>query len=91
LLSSALTSICRRAELAPSIVGNPSDVRELVAYRLGYHHQDDPPPTLARGWRREVVGNLIEDLLAGKVAVRIVDPMSEQPLSFERDRPQGTT
>ena len=33
-LSSALTSICREANLAPSIVGTASDVRDLIAHRL---------------------------------------------------------
>jgi ribonuclease D len=83
-LSAALTSICKQAELAPSIVGNPSDVRELIAYQLGYFHDGDEPPVLAQGWRADVVGNLIDDLLAGKVSIRITDPKSERPLSFER-------
>jgi len=82
-LSSALGSICRRAHLATGIVGNPSDVRELIAYRLGYFHEDDEPPALSRGWRAEVVGHTIEDLLAGKLSIRIVDPTSNRPLSFD--------
>ncbi|MEK6250119.1 MAG: ribonuclease D, partial [Planctomycetales bacterium] len=82
-LSSALASICHRAELAPSIVGNPTDVRDLVAYQLGYLGKDEPP-SLASGWRSEVVGDLIDDLLSGKVAIRITDPKSQHPLSFEK-------
>ncbi|REJ88871.1 MAG: ribonuclease D [Planctomycetota bacterium] len=82
-LSSALGSICRRAELATGIVGNPSDVRELIAYRLGYFHDDDEPPALSVGWRAEVVGQQIDDLLAGRLSIRIVDPQSEQPLTFD--------
>jgi ribonuclease D len=84
-LSSALGSICRAAELAPSIVGTASDVRDLVAYRLevaeGNGRQE--PPLLGRGWRAEVVGRLIDDLLAGKLAIRIRDPRSNEPLTFE--------
>ncbi len=83
-LSSALGSICRRASIAASMVGNPSDVRELIAYRLGYFRDGDDPPSLAVGWRAEVVGNLIEDLLVGKVSIRIDDPRSDYPLVFER-------
>ena len=62
-LSSALTSICRSAAVAPSIVGTASDVRELIAYYLKLGDQDTPP-LLGQGWRAEVVGHLIEDLLA---------------------------
>lgn len=82
-LSSALGSICRRAHLATGIVGNPSDVRELIAYRLGYFHDDDDPPELSQGWRAEVVGHTIDDLLAGRLSIRIEDPKSAQPLSFD--------
>jgi ribonuclease D len=40
---------------------------------------------LAQGWRAEVVGQLLDDLLAGKVSIRIRDPRSDQPLAFERE------
>ncbi len=84
-LSSALGSICRTAELAPSIVGTASDVRDLVAYRLGVAdgNGNSEPPLLGRGWRAEVVGRLIDDLLEGKLAIRIRDPRAEEPLGFE--------
>ena len=81
-LSAALTSICRRAQIAPSIVGTANDVRDLIAYRMGYG--DGEIPALAEGWRAEVVGHLIDDLLAGKVSIRIQDPASEEPLTFDR-------
>ena len=82
-LSSALGSICRQYDLAASLVGGPNDVRELVAYRLGMTLSDDPVPALAEGWRAEVVGSLIDDLLSGKTAIRISNPKSDQPLKFE--------
>jgi ribonuclease D len=86
-LSSALTSICRSAQIAPSLVGTASDVRDLVAYRLGF--DVGGTPVLAEGWRAEVVGHLIEDLLAGKTSIRIADPLSDEPLVFE-PRPEQT-
>ncbi len=82
LLSSALQTICHKSQLATSIVGNPSDVRELIAYRLGLRGQEDPP-RLSQSWRAELVGILLEDLLQGKVTVRIEDPYSTLPLDFE--------
>jgi len=86
-LWSALGSVCRQAELAPGLAGTPNDVRELIVYRTG-HAADDPPPRLARGWRAEVIGNLFDDLLAGRKSIRIGDPASEHPLVFEnRGRP----
>ena len=83
-LYSAVSSICRKMDLAPSLVCNPNDVRELVAYRLGYLSDGNEPPVLASGWRAEVVGKLIDDLLAGKLAMRITDPTSDEPLTLER-------
>lgn len=83
-LSAALTSICRAAEVAPSIVGTAGDVRELIAYRQGFGGADaDEPPALATGWRCEVVGQLLEDLLDGKKSIRIQNPASNKPLVFE--------
>lgn len=82
-ISSALGSICRAANLAPSIVGTASDVRDLIAYRLKVSGAAfDEPPSLARGWRSEVVGHVIDDLLAAKLAIRIGDPFADEPLSF---------
>jgi ribonuclease D len=84
-LSSALSSICRAAEVATSLVGTANDVRDLVAYQLGEWDSALPPPALTQGWRAEVVGQLLDDLVAGKVSIRIRDPRAEQPLAFERD------
>jgi len=81
-LYSALGTVCRQAKLAPALVGTPSDVRELIAYRIGSgdHRQ---PPRLARGWRAEFIGHLFDDLLAGRASIRIADPLSDHPLVVE--------
>ena len=81
-LYSALGTICRRAQLAPALVGTPSDVRELIAYRTGLSDHQKPPP-LARGWRAEFIGRLFDDLLAGRASIRIADPLSDHPLVIE--------
>jgi ribonuclease D len=83
-LSPALSSICRSANVATSLAGTATDVRDLIAYRLGFGDaSDDEPPLLACGWRAELVGHLIEDLLAGRKSIRIEDPLSEHPLAFD--------
>lgn len=96
-LSTAVACICRQQHMAPAIVGNSDDVRELLAYELDHAHRsgeadevDDagevdesqPLPALLRGWRGEVVGRLVRDLLAGRLAIRIADHLEEQPLEF---------
>ena len=87
-LFSALGSICREKNLAPALVGTPSDVRELIAYRsLPKDATHRETPALARGWRAGVVGDLFDDLLSGKMSVRISDPDSDHPLAFDRYEP----
>jgi len=83
-LSPALSSICRSANVATSLVGTATDVRDLIAFRLGFAGADEgEPPLLASGWRSDLVGRLIEDLLASKKSIRIEDPLSEHPLAFD--------
>lgn len=83
-LSPALGSICRNANVATSLVGTASDVRDLIAYRLGFGSAGQRDvPYLATGWRAELVGNLIYDLLEGRKSIRIDDPRSEHPLEFD--------
>lgn len=84
LLSSALGSICRNVQIAPSLVGTPSDVRDLIAWRLGERDPRQPPPLLTRGWRAQVVGRVLDDLLAGKLAIRVRDPRSSEPLEIQQ-------
>lgn len=80
-LNSALGSICREARIAPSLACTMQDVRDLVAFHLA---GSGDPPSLARGWRAEVIGRTIEDLLDGSLAVRVGDPQADEPLAFER-------
>ena len=83
-LAPALGTICRRAEIAPSMAGTASDVRELVAHHMGYaEDRDGRPPVLATGWRAELVGNVIYDLLDGKKSIRIANAKHADPLVFE--------
>ena len=84
-LFAALSSICRRAQLAPNLVGSPTDVRDWIVWRTGPQGTRQNPPKLACGWRAPFIGRLFDDLLAGKTAVRIEDPTSECPLIFEAD------
>ena len=84
-LFAALGNICRQASLSPGLVGGPNDVRELIAYRAG-QASARRPPRLAKGWRAGVIGRVFDDLLAGKIVVRVVDPASDSPLALEPGR-----
>ena len=44
-------------------------------------------PGLAAGWRADLVGHLIEELLEGRRSIQITNPRSENPLEFKRVDP----
>lgn len=81
-LFAALANLCRREQIAVGLVGGPNDLREWLAWRTTPERYEQPP-LLARGWRAEVVGRLLEDLLSGKKVIRVADAQSETPLVFE--------
>jgi ribonuclease D len=84
-LATAIAGLCRQMSIAPSLVGTASDMRDLLAFKLGYRPSEDPP-TLARGWRATLVGGIVDDLLEGRSALRIGDPRSGNPLVLEKVR-----
>ncbi len=83
LLTSILNSVCRAANVSVGLVGTVQDVRDLVAYHLKVDRAGGRPPRLARGWRAEIVGQVLEDLLEGRTCIRIANPLSDDPLAFE--------
>ncbi len=80
-LSTSIACISRQHKLAPPIVGNADDVRELLGYELD-RRKDDAVPSLLKGWRGEIVGKTFRKLLAGELAIRIADVKESQPLEF---------
>jgi len=86
-LATAVAGVCRQMKLAPALVGTSSDMRDLLAWKLGYWEDDgdeEGAPVLAAGWRAEVVGSLVDDLLSGKASLRIGDVRSSDPLVIDR-------
>ena len=84
LLTTVLGDICRTNEVAPMLVGTAQDVRDLIGYRLNLLGDDAEPPALDRGWRGEIVGNVLDDMLAGKLSIRVGNPTDESPLVYEK-------
>ncbi|MBM3954729.1 MAG: ribonuclease D [Planctomycetes bacterium] len=82
-LVTAINGLCRQVSIAPALVGTAGDMRELLSWKLGYY-DGDRPPLLATGWRAEVVGDLVDDLLAGRAGLRIADVTASDPLVIER-------
>ncbi len=80
-LSTSIACISRQHKLAPPIVGNAEDVRELLGYELD-PKPNDRTPSLLRGWRGDIVGKTFRKLLAGEIAIRVADVNETQPLEF---------
>ncbi|MDA7950462.1 MAG: HRDC domain-containing protein [Pirellulaceae bacterium] len=82
LITTAIHTTCREQQITPSIVSSTQDVRDLISYHLA-KGKPSKKPSMATGWRAKLVGNLVEEMLQGKIAIRIQNPHSESPLSFE--------
>ncbi len=84
-VTTALNIVCREAGIASNLVGTASDVRELAAWKLGLLRKSKNKPKLLTGWRKAFVEEWIDDVLAGKVRLRVGNAKSEQPLVIERE------
>lgn len=77
----ALCSICKHKGVAQQLAGGPGDVREFIAAELktlpeGIH------PRLLKGWRSQLIGTFLNDLLNGQTAIRLDKRHPEEPLQF---------
>lgn len=82
LLGVALANRCASLGMSMPIVGTSNDLRDLVRWHLEGHR--GTPPKLATGWRAQVCGDLLTDLLDGQISIRVGDPESDHPLVFEK-------
>lgn len=87
-LTTALNVLCRTEQISSSIVGTAQEVRDVAAMRLGILKLPEKPRLLT-GWRAEIVGQLIDQVLDGRVAIRVDDPKSDHPLKMEHIDPEA--
>ena len=86
LLAAALAQLCARRKVAASLAANVSDLRHLIRWYVDGRPQHDRP-ALLQGWRDELCGELLLEVLAGKRTFRVIDPASEIPIALEPARP----
>lgn len=82
LLSATLARCCGQARVAAGLVGAASDLRDLIRWQSD-GCPDDRRPSLARGWRWEVCGQTLMDVLTGRRALRVVDPEADVPVALD--------
>ena len=82
LLAASLTQCCAQQQVAPGLVGTTGDLKELIRW----HTEGRPEPhrpALVRGWREAVCGRTLLDVLSGRRALRVVDPLADVPVALE--------
>lgn len=89
LLGIALSSLCAEKEVARTLVGTSADLRHLVRWHL-FGEKEGDKPKLALGWRADLCGDLLTDVMDGKISMRVADPSSDHPLVFERKDPHAS-
>jgi ribonuclease D len=72
LLSASLTRCCAQQKVAVGLIGTISDIKDLIRWHVE-GHPEARRPALASGWRGEVCGQTLLDVLAGRLALRVVD------------------
>ncbi len=87
LLSAALARTCIESDVAPSLAGSAQDIRELVRWKIEGSPKDSPPELL-QGWRGQICGKTLLDVIEGKLILRVADLESEIPILVE---PRQTT
>jgi len=86
LTSLILADRCAQMNIALSLVGTTSDVQDFVHWHVT-ERRKPPAPELMQGWRATVCGDLLHEILDGRVTFRVHNPKSGNPLRYERNDP----
>jgi len=86
--AAAMAQCCVQHRVAPGLVGASNDLKSLIRWH-GQGRPEDHRPELTRGWRRDVCGATLLDVLSGRIALRVVDPLSDVPVALEPIGPAG--
>ena len=82
LLSAALGQLSAANKVAGSLVWSVSDVKHLIRWYCGGRPEHDRP-ALLEGWRGQLCGQTLVEVLEGRRTFRVVDPTSEYPLALD--------
>ncbi len=82
LLSAALAQCCAQNQVAAPLVANATDLRQLVRWHLE-GRDDARRPSLLQGWRHTFCGQLLLDILDGRLALRVAEPGGEFPVVLD--------
>lgn len=81
LLSLALANRCAELDISQTLIANNKELAELVRYHR-FGDRDSGTPRILEGWRAEVCGQLLVDVMDGKVGFRVANAKNGTPLEF---------
>lgn len=79
-LSLAANALAAEHEVEPALLATTSELQDLVRWRLG-RGEEEPP--LVQGWRGEILGQPLNQVLDGDRVVRVTSLKTANPLVFE--------
>ena len=82
LLAAALAQCCTQHKVASGLVGASHDLKELIRWHA-HGCPEEHRPDLVRGWRAEVCGSALTDVLSGRCTLRVVNPLADVPVVLE--------
>jgi ribonuclease D len=82
LLGVLTNNVAGELQVAPTLLATVADLQEFVRWHLGL--SEGAPPEVLQGWRGEVLGQALEELLEGQRFIRVADAESANPLRIER-------
>ena len=88
ILSLALADRCSGLGVSQTMIGNSSDLHEIVRWHV-HQRGKGPTPRLLQGWRATICGDYLTDVLEGRVLLAVGDPRADQPLRFLRSDGNG--
>lgn len=71
LLGAVRRVVAMEHDIAPEIVAASAELRTLAEWHLGGQQAPAPALDVLTGWRRELIGTLLVDALAGTVSVKV--------------------
>ena len=71
LLTAIARSYCQEHDLSYNVTATNRSIRQLLKYRIKGNSSERQAPYLLSGWRRDTVGRLLDDVLAGKKTMRV--------------------
>jgi len=81
LASIVANSMAAQNHVDPALLATANDLQELVRWQLAM--EGDSRPFLLEGWRGEILGKALVDLLTGRSTVRVNDIHDVSPLAIQ--------